>query len=61
EEQVFNLSVKADYKEAAANLFSFLRALDSDSSVKIIYAFLLPEIDLGLAINDRLNRASFES
>lgn len=58
-EQVFNLSVKSDYKEAAANLFSILRNLDADSSINKIYAILLPEVDLGLAINDRLRRAAF--
>jgi L-threonylcarbamoyladenylate synthase len=55
--QVCNLSPTANYKEAAANLFSFLRKLDADSSVSRIYALQLPEVDLGLAINDRLNRA----
>jgi L-threonylcarbamoyladenylate synthase len=56
--QVYNLSPAANYKEAASNLFSFLRKLDADSSVSRIYALLLPEVDLGLAINDRLNRAA---
>ena len=59
-EQVFNLSVKSDYKEAAANLFSILRNLDADSSINKIYAILLPEVDLGLAINDRLKRAAIK-
>lgn len=59
-EQVFNLSINANYKEAAANLFSFLRILDADSSINKIYAILLPEVDLGLAINDRLKRAAFK-
>lgn len=59
-EQVFNLSTNADYKEAAANLFSFLRMLDTDESIKKIYALLLPEFDLGLAINDRLKRAAYK-
>lgn len=59
-EQVFNLSTNADYKEAAANLFSFLRMLDTDESVKEIFAHLLPSINLGLAINDRLNRAAHQ-
>ena len=60
-EQVFNLSAKADFKEAATNLFSFLRMLDADSSINNIYAFLLPDIDLGIAINDRLKRAAFKA
>ncbi len=58
--QVYNLSPTANYKEAAANLFSFLRMLDADSNVNQIYAYLLPEVDLGLAINDRLNRAAHQ-
>ncbi len=58
--QVYNLSPTANYKEAASNLFSFLRMLDTDESVKEIFAFLLPSINLGLAINDRLNRAAFK-
>ena len=57
--QVYNLSPTANYKEAASNLFSFLRMMDTDSSIDMIYAFLLPEVDLGLAINDRLKRAAF--
>ena len=60
DEQIFNLSVNADYKEAAANLFSFLRMLDADTSIKKIYTLLLPEVNLGLAINDRLKRAAFK-
>lgn len=58
--QVYNLSPTANYKEAAANLFSFLRILDTDESVKEIFTFLLPPINLGLAINDRLNRAAHQ-
>ena len=56
--QVYNLSPSTNYNEAASNLFSFLRKLDADSSVSRIYALLLPEVYLGLAINDRLNRAA---
>jgi L-threonylcarbamoyladenylate synthase len=56
--QVYTLSPKANYKEAASNLFSFLRLLDTDESIKEIFALLLPSINLGLAINDRLNRAA---
>jgi len=58
--QVHNLSLTANYNEAASNLFAFLRMLDTDSSIDIIYAFLLPEVDLGLAINDRLKRAAYK-
>ncbi len=52
-----NLSPTYNYKEAAINLFSFLRELD-DSNVDIILCELLPEVNLGLAINDRLIRAA---
>ncbi|MES2762098.1 MAG: L-threonylcarbamoyladenylate synthase [Bacteroidota bacterium] len=56
---VKNLSVTKDYKEAAVHLFSFLRELD-EADVDVIICELLPETDLGLAINDRLKRASVQ-
>ena len=52
-----NLSSTKNYQEASANLFSFLRELD-EADVDVIITALLPEIGLGLAINDRLRRAS---
>ena len=58
--QIYNLSTASNYKEAAANLFSFLRILDTNENVNEIFAVLLPSINLGVAINDRLNRASFQ-
>ncbi len=51
------LSSTSDFSEAARNLFSALRKLDN-FNVDIIFAELLPEIDLGRAINDRLRRAA---
>ncbi len=54
---VKNLSPTKNYQEAAVNLFSFLRELD-EADVDVIIAELLPEIGLGLAINDRLRRAA---
>lgn len=53
----FNLSKTADLTEAAANLFEGLRSLD-ESSVEVILTDYLPEIGLGIAINDRLTRAA---
>ncbi|WP_073094647.1 L-threonylcarbamoyladenylate synthase [Cyclobacterium lianum] len=53
----YALSPEGDYDEAARNLFSAMRALDS-SNAEIILAEELPEIHLGKAINDRLRRAS---
>ena len=52
-----NLSPTGDVKEAAANLFAFLRALDR-SGVAGIAVMPIPELGLGRAINDRLRRAS---
>ncbi len=54
----YSLSKKSDLNEAAVNLFAGLRALDLPN-LDTIYAPILPNIDLGRAINDRLKRASF--
>ncbi|MFZ1749546.1 MAG: L-threonylcarbamoyladenylate synthase [Saprospiraceae bacterium] len=51
------LSPSGNYVDAARNLFSGMRYLDS-CDLDIIYAELVPEVDLGLAINDRLRRAA---
>jgi L-threonylcarbamoyladenylate synthase len=52
-----NLSEKQDLREAAANLFRFLRELDQ-SDVDLILAERVPAQGLGAAILDRLERAS---
>lgn len=52
------LSNEGDLREAAVNLFSALHRLDV-SGVKAIYAEHVPEIGLGLAIMDRMRRASY--
>lgn len=54
---VFNLSEDGSLKEAALNLFKFLRLAD-DSDADIVLAQKLPEEGLGRAINDRLKRAA---
>jgi len=51
------LSASQDILEAAQNLFAFMRELDQ-MPVKVILAELLPEENLGKAINDRLRRAA---
>ncbi|HWA90817.1 MAG TPA: L-threonylcarbamoyladenylate synthase [Rhizomicrobium sp.] len=51
-----NLSARGDLKEAAANLFAMLRALDARASA--IAVAPIPETGLGEAINDRLRRAA---
>lgn len=56
-ENQFILSETKDYSEAARRLFSGLRWLD-DQEIDTILIELLPEEDLGIAINDRLRRAA---
>jgi len=52
-----NLSRSGDLVEAAANLFSHLRALDAKGA-KVIAVMPIPREGLGEAINDRLERAA---
>jgi L-threonylcarbamoyladenylate synthase len=51
-----NLSPSGDLREAAANLFAMLRALDKQN--RPIAVMPIPETGLGEAINDRLRRAA---
>ena len=53
----FNLSPTGDLAEAAANLFSYLRAADRTGPTGIAVA-TIPDEGLGEAINDRLKRAA---
>ncbi len=53
------LSPGGDLREAAANLFSYLRQLDAEPGSYII-AEPVPNHGIGLAINDRLQRAAAE-
>jgi L-threonylcarbamoyladenylate synthase len=55
---VENLSPTGDLREASANFFRALRALDDDPRVETIYATALPARGLGVAINERLERAA---
>ena len=58
---VFNLSEACDLTEAAARLFTGLRWLDAEgvrAGLSRIAAMPVPAIGLGLAINDRLQRAA---
>ena len=54
---VRRLSERSDLREAAANLFRYLRELDA-LDVDLIVAERVPEIGLGAAIMDRLRRAA---
>jgi len=53
-----NISPTGDLCKAAANFFRALRALDDHPQVDALYALRLPAHGLGLAINERLERAS---
>ena len=53
----FYLSKKSDLKEAAKNLYSVLRKIKK-SGFKRIAVEKIPNIGLGLSINDRLKRAA---
>jgi L-threonylcarbamoyladenylate synthase len=58
---VFNLSADADITEAATHLFSALRWLDTEGTrlgLTRIAVMDVPTTGLGLAINDRLQRAA---
>jgi L-threonylcarbamoyladenylate synthase len=57
---VRTLSPSGDLKEAAVNLYTAMRGLDALDLCAIV-AELLPERGLGLAINDRLRKASVKS
>ena len=52
-----SLSLTYNFNEAAAKLFALLREADA-MDAPLILAEALPERGLGLAINDRLKRAS---
>ena len=53
-----NLSERQDLREAAANLFRYLRELDALLDVDLIVAEQVPDQGLGAAIMDRLRRAA---
>jgi L-threonylcarbamoyladenylate synthase len=52
-----NLSPRGDLVEAAAHLFAYLHELDA-SDASGIAVMPVPDLGLGLAINDRLRRAA---
>ncbi len=55
-----NLSKSGNLSEAAANLFAFLRYADKQAKFGKIAVAPIPSSGLGLAINDRLKRASYK-
>ncbi len=52
------LSLAGDLAEAAANLFAVLRQADNTTLYNSIAVAPVPELGVGLAINDRLRRAA---
>jgi len=52
-----NLSPSGDLREAASNLYRYIRELDDMGKEKICVA-PIPHRGLGIAINDRLSRAA---
>ncbi len=57
-ENYFNLSKDSNLKEAASNLYSTLRKI-KNLKYKKIYVIKIPKKGIGIAINDRLKRASY--
>ena len=53
----FNLSKKGNLHEAANNLYTTLRKI-KNSGFKSIVVNKIPNIGIGIAINDRLKKAS---
>ncbi len=53
-----NLSPKGDLEEVAKNLFDFLYKADNTGKFKGIAIMPIPNTGIGIAINDRLKRAS---
>ena len=56
-----NLSPNGDLRQAAANLFAFMREAEKHTECDGIAISPIPETGLGLAINDRIRRASYKS
>jgi L-threonylcarbamoyladenylate synthase len=54
---IFNLSYKSSLNEAAKNLYRILRLI-KNKNYKMINVCSIPQTGIGLAINDRLNRAA---
>ena len=56
---IFNLSKKSNLKEAAKNLYKTFRLIKR-KKFKKIFIMKIPNRDIGIAINDRIKRASNE-
>jgi L-threonylcarbamoyladenylate synthase len=56
--QVYPLSTTGNIAEAAAQLFNTMRIMDH-KDIDVILAEEFPDLGLGKAINDRLQRAAY--
>ena len=54
-----NLSKSGNLIEAAANLFAYMHIAEEQEQYPAIAIAPIPETGLGLAINDRIRRASY--
>ena len=54
-----NLSCDGNLTEAAANLFAYMHIAEEQTEYPSIAIAPIPEIGIGLAINDRIRRASY--
>jgi L-threonylcarbamoyladenylate synthase len=54
------LSINGDLIEAATNLFSVLRSID-DLKLNNVAIAKIPNTEIGIAINDRLQRAAIQN
>ena len=57
EDMIRNLSETGDLHEAASNLFTMLHDMDAQNH-RAIAVMSIPDIGVGIAINDRLKRAA---
>ena len=55
-----NLSPTGDLNEAAAHLFDYMHRADEQTTFSKIAMAPIPDIGLGLAINDRIRRAAYK-
>ena len=55
-----NLSPNADLCEAASNLFAYMRIADNQDKYTKIAISPIPDYGIGMAINDRIKRASYK-
>ena len=55
-----NLSLSGDLNEAATHLFDYMHRADEQTAFSKIAMAPIPDVGLGLAINDRIRRAAYK-